>query len=71
MIIIITIIIIIILIAIILLIIIITIVMIITIIIKQWQYCWYLDFFNVFGLLIVETYVSLLFSKKKWQGFYI
>ena len=38
-------------------------------IIKQWKYCWYLDFLIIFGLLIVEIYVSLLFWKKKWEGF--
>ena len=37
--------------------------------IKQWKYRWYLDFFIIFGLLIVKIYVSLLFWKKKWQGF--
>ena len=28
---------------------------------KQWKYCWYLDFFIMFGLLIVKIYVSFLF----------
>ena len=37
--------------------------------IKQLKYCWYLDIFIIFGLLIVKIYVPLLFRKKKWQGF--
>ena len=36
--------------------------------IKQWKYCWYLDFFIIFGLLIVKIYVSFLFWNEKWQG---
>ena len=27
------------------------------------------DFFIIFGLLMVKIYVSFLFWKKKWQGF--
>ena len=39
--------------------------------IKQWKYCWYLDFilFSLFGLLVVKVYVSLLIWEKNWQGF--
>ena len=36
--------------------------------IKQWKYCWYLDFF-IFGLLVVKIYVSFLFWEKILQGF--
>ena len=32
--------------------------------IKQWKYCWYLDFFIVFSLLRVKIYVSFLFWKE-------
>ena len=28
--------------------------------IKQWKYCWHLDFIIIFGLLIVKIYVSFL-----------
>ena len=38
--------------------------------IKQWKYCWYLDFFIIFGLLIVKIYVSFLFWKKKMSRFW-
>ena len=37
--------------------------------IKELKYCWYLDFFIIFGLLKVNIYVLFLFRKKKWQGF--
>ena len=37
--------------------------------IKQQKYTWYLDFFVVFGLLIVKIYASFLFWKEKWEGF--
>ena len=33
--------------------------------IKQRKYCWYLDFFIIFVLLIVKIYVSFLLWKKK------
>ena len=39
--------------------------------IKQWKYYWYLDFFIIFGLLIVKIYASFLFWKDKSQGFEI
>ena len=31
--------------------------------IKQWKYCWYLDFLTIFGLLIVKIYVDSYFEK--------
>ena len=37
--------------------------------IKQWKYSWFLDFFIIFGLLIVNIYVSFLFWEKIWQDF--
>ena len=37
--------------------------------IKKWKYFWYLDFFIIFGLLIVKICVSFLFWEKMWQGF--
>ena len=36
--------------------------------IKQ-KYCWYLDFFMIFGLLIVKIHYLFKFGKKKLQGF--
>ena len=30
--------------------------------------CWYLDFFIIFDLLVVEMYILFLFKKEKGQG---
>ena len=38
--------------------------------IKQWKYCWFLEFFIIFGLLIVKIYISFLFWKKNMTGFW-
>ena len=39
--------------------------------IKQWKYCWYLDFSIILGLLTVKIYLLFLFWKKNWPGFHI
>ena len=42
---------------------------------KQWKYCWYLDFFIIFGILIAHVHSEnscfILILKEKWQGFNI
>ena len=37
--------------------------------IKQWKYCWYLDFVCYIWFIGSENLVSFLFWKEKWQGF--